>query len=129
MSAAAQESQDFRSCVRRGFSGRNADHVQVGDGIQRRNQVEGGACDSEMESLSQERDVDPRPLPKGTQGNRQQMGVSSEGEPSRRDRAVQARLVAKGFLQKYDIHMAQPDGYIDEVHPDYVCKLSDRCTD
>ncbi|KAG3045216.1 hypothetical protein PC122_g24659 [Phytophthora cactorum] len=27
-----------------------------------------------------------------------------------------------GLLDE-DIYMAQPDGYIDEVHPDYVCKL------
>ncbi|KAG3006601.1 hypothetical protein PC121_g25429 [Phytophthora cactorum] len=81
------------------------------------------ACDSEMESLHKNETWILVPLPKGRKaiGNRWVFRVKENqaGEIER----FKARLVAKGFLQKYDIYMAQPDGYIDEVHPDYVCKL------
>ncbi|KAG2781706.1 hypothetical protein PC112_g24839 [Phytophthora cactorum] len=112
------------------------------------------ACDSELESLHKNDTWDVVPLPKG----RKAIGCRW------------ARLVAKGFSQKYgidydetfapvakftsiravlsmaakyglklhqmdvktaflnglldeDIYMVQPDGYVDEDHPDYVCKL------
>ena len=98
------------------------------------------------------------------------MGVSSQGKPVRRNRAVQGAFGGQGLLAKYgvdyeetfapvakftsirillslaakysltvhqmdvktaflngllyeDIYMSQPDGFVDEAHPNLVCNL------
>ncbi|KAG2804775.1 hypothetical protein PC113_g24287 [Phytophthora cactorum] len=122
MSAAAQESQDFEAAYVVDSVGEMPttfkSAMESSDAIKWKE-----ACDSEMESLHKNETWILVPLPKGRKaiGNRWVFRVKENqaGEIER----FKARLVAKGFLQKYDIYMAQPDGYIDEVHPDYVCKL------
>ncbi|KAG3103454.1 Retrovirus-related Pol polyprotein from transposon TNT 1-94 [Phytophthora idaei] len=169
MSAAAQESQDFEAAY-------VVDSVRVmpttfksamesSDAIKWKE-----ACDSEYESLRKNDTWDVVSLPTGRKaiGCRWVFCVkeNQNGEIER----FKARLVTKGFSQKYgidydetfapvakftsiravlsmaakyglklhqmdvktaflngvldeDIYMAQPDGYVDEDHPDYVCKL------
>ncbi|KAG6590646.1 Retrovirus-related Pol polyprotein from transposon TNT 1-94 [Phytophthora cinnamomi] len=139
MSAAAQESQDFEAAYVVDSVGEMPttfkSAMESSDAAKWKE-----ACDSEYDSLLKNKTWEVVPLPKGRKaiGNRWVFRVKENqaGEVER----FKARLVAKGFSQKYgidydetfapgraefgrQIYMVQPDGYVDEDHPDYVCKL------
>ena len=169
MSAAAQESTSFEAAYVVDSVGEMPNTFN--SAMESSNAVKWKeACDSEYESLRKNDTWDVVPLPKGRKaiGCRWVFRVkeNQNGEVER----FKARMVAKGFSQKYgidyeetfapvakftsirtvlsmaakhslklhqmdvktaflngvldeDIYMVQPDGYVDEDHPNYVCKL------
>ncbi|CAI5741857.1 unnamed protein product [Peronospora destructor] len=123
MSAAAQESPSFETACNIEFSGRNADYVQFGDGIQ-------GNQDGDVERYK------ARLVAKGFS---QKFGINYDKTSAPVARFTPIRIVLSlaakyaltlhqmdmktaflnGVLDE-DIYMAQPDGYIDTDRLDYT---------
>ncbi|KAG3230217.1 hypothetical protein PI124_g24684 [Phytophthora idaei] len=108
------------------------------------------ACDSELESLHKDDTWDVVPLPKGRKAigcrwvfrTKTKYGIAYDETfaPAAKFTSIRTVLsmaakyglklhqmdVKTAFLNGLldeDIYMAQPGGYVDEDHPDYVCKL------
>ncbi|KAF1328946.1 Gag-pol polyprotein, partial [Globisporangium splendens] len=79
-----------------GPSGRFADVVRVGDGIQRREQVD-GSVRLRVRVAMQERDVGARATATRSQGHQQQVGLQGEGDRRGSHRAVQGASRGEGI--------------------------------
>ncbi|KAG6590559.1 gag-pol polyprotein [Phytophthora cinnamomi] len=143
MSAAAQESQDFEAAYVVDSVGEMPttfkSAMESSDAAKWKE-----ACDSEYDSLLKNKTWEVVPLPKGRKaiGNRWKYGIDYDETfaPVAKFTSIRAvlSLAAKYGLKLHqmdvktaflnggldeEIYMVQPDGYVDEDHPDYVCKL------
>ncbi|CAI5744418.1 unnamed protein product [Peronospora destructor] len=87
-------------CSRRVFSGRFADVIRVGDGIASKWME---ACNSEFKSLCKNETWELVPLPHGRKAIRSNWVFKVKENQVGAIERFKARLVAMGFLQKYDV--------------------------